>query len=210
MVTRANAALNWLASETPDVAKARTALTQIVTAGHRASDIVTSTRAMFRKEAKHETEVNINDLVLAVMPLARIEARKYFIAVQVQLGDRLPTATGNEVQLQQLVLNLLMNAIDSMHAAPGRRLVRLTTDNGYPGGLHVSIEDTGSGIKPSNIDQIFKPLFTTKPHGMGMGLAICRSIVESHHGRIWVSPAGEGGSVFHFTLPANEQESRHA
>jgi signal transduction histidine kinase len=99
-----------------------------------------------------------------------------------------------------------MNAIDSLRSAPGRRLVRVITENGHPGGLHVSIEDTGSGIRPSDVDQIFKPLFTTKPHGMGMGLAICRSIVESHHGRIWASPAGERGSVFHFTLPANGHE----
>jgi signal transduction histidine kinase len=206
IVTRANAALNWLASETPNLGKARMALTQIVTAGHRAGEIVTSTRAMFKKEAKHETEININDLVSAVMPLARIEARKYHIAVQEQLGDSLPTTTGNDVQLQQLILNLLMNAIESLRSAPGRRLVRVITENGHPGGLHVSIEDTGSGIRPSDVDQIFKPLFTTKPHGMGMGLAICRSIVESHHGRIWASAAGERGSVFHFTLPANGHE----
>ena len=206
IVTRANAALNWLASETPNLGKARMALTQIVTAGHRAGEIVTSTRAMFKKEAKHETEININDLVSAVMPLARIEARKYHIAVQEQLGDSLPTTTGNDVQLQQLILNLLMNAINSLRSAPGRRLVRVITENGHPGGLHVSIEDTGSGIRPSDVDQIFKPLFTTKPHGMGMGLAICRSIVKSHHGRIWASAAGERGSVFHFTLPANGHE----
>jgi len=197
---------HWLASETPDLGKARTALTQIVTAGHRAGDIGVSTRAMFRKETKHETKVNINDLVLSVMPLARIEAPEYDIAMQEQLGDGLPTTTGNDVQLQQLVLNPLMSAIDSLHSTHGRRLVRVITENGHPGGVHVSIEDTGSGIHPSDVDRIFKPLFTTKAHGMGMGLAICRSIVESHHGRIWASPAAGRGSIFHFTLPANGHE----
>ena len=206
IVTRANAALNWLALEAPDIGKARTALKQIVTAGHRASDIITGIRAMFKKEPDHKTDFNVNDLISTVMPLARVEARKYRVTIQEQLSDHLPVTTGNEVQVQQLVLNLLINAIDSMHATPGRRLMRITSENGQPG-VHVSIEDTGIGIQSTDVDQIFKPMFTTKPSGMGMGLAICRTIVESHNGRIWVSPAAKRGSVFHFTLPTNGQEA---
>ena len=206
IVTRANAALNWLASETPNLGKARMALTQIVTAGHRAGEIVTSTRAMFKKEAKHKTEVNINDLVSAVMPLARIEARKYHIAVQEQLGDSLPTTTGNDVQLQQLILNLLMNAIDSLRSAPGRRLVRVITENGHPGGLHVSIEDTEA--ESAHQTSIKSSSLCLRPSHMARewGSPSATQSLKSHHGRIWASPAGERGSVFHFTLPANGHE----
>jgi signal transduction histidine kinase len=148
--------------------------------------------------------------------LAGLEAGRAFYLqnitcdLQLRYRDRKSTLPicirGHTAALEQLVLNLLMNAIDSLHSTHGRRLIRVITENGHPGGVHVSIEDTGSGIHPSDVDRIFKPLFTTKSHGMGMGLAICRSIVEAHHGRIWVSPAAGRGSIFHFTLPANGHE----
>ncbi len=114
--------------------------------------------------------------------------------------DQLPPVLGNRVQLQQVILNLVMNAIDAMRSVQARVLSVKTTLNGRDG-VHVSIADTGIGIDPSNLDQIFKPLFTTKEHGMGMGLSICRSIVESHNGRIWVSADQERGSIFHLVLP---------
>jgi len=207
IVTRANAALRWLAAETPDIEKARSALLQIVTAGHRASDIITSVRAMFKGEADHRTAVDINKLILAVLTLVEVELRKHQVQVQTQLGD-LPTVTGNPIQLQQVVLNLVMNAIEAMHSAlPGSRMLRVQSELTKSNEVYVSIEDNGTGITPSDRERIFKPLFTTKLRGMGMGLSICHSIIEGHDGRLWVSAAEKGGSIFQFVLPANDPES---
>jgi signal transduction histidine kinase len=120
-----------------------------------------------------------------------------------------PTIQGNPVQLQQVIMNLMMNAIESMHAADPRQL-RITSRLSKPGLLCVSIEDTGSGIDPSKFDQIFQPLFTTKTRGMGIGLSICRSVIERHGGRIWVSPAPTRGSIFQFELPVAAHAERLA
>jgi signal transduction histidine kinase len=113
----------------------------------------------------------------------------------------LPSVRGNEVQLQQVILNLITNAIESMQSVE-HRVLRVRSESDGSDEVHISIGDTGSGIDQSNIDSIFKPMFTTKATGMGMGLAICRSIIESHGGRIWISPGIERGTVFHFTIPA--------
>jgi signal transduction histidine kinase len=207
IVTRANAALRWLAAERPDIEKARSALSQIVSAGHRASDIIASVRAMFKREADHRTEVDINKLIVAVLALVDVELRRHHVQVQTQLGD-LPTVTGNPIQLQQVVLNLVMNAIEAMHSAqPGSRVLRVQSQLTKSNEVHVSIEDSGTGIAPSDLERIFKPLFTTKLRGMGMGLSICHSIIEGHDGRLWVSAAPASGSIFQFVLPANGQES---
>jgi signal transduction histidine kinase len=109
---------------------------------------------------------------------------------------------GDKVQLQQVVLNLIMNSVEAMQSVE-TRVLKIRTDQTKPGILCVSIEDTGTGIDPSNVDRVFKPLFTTKESGMGMGLSICRSIIESHGGRIWVTPGDKGGSIFQFELPTN-------
>ena len=127
--------------------------------------------------------------------------------VQTQLND-LPTVTGNPIQLQQVVLNLVMNAIEAMHSAqPGSRVLRVQSQLTKSNEVHVSIEDSGPGIAPSDRERIFKPLCTTKLRGMGMGLSICHSIIEGHDGRLWVSAAPANGSIFQFVLPANSQES---
>src|SRR5215510_1077386 len=207
IVTRANAALRWLAAEKPDIEKARSALLQIVSAGHRASDIISSVRAIFKGEANHRTAVDINKLILAVLTLVDVELRKHQVQVQTQLGD-LPTVTGHPIQLQTVVLNLVMNAIEAMHSAqPGSRMLRVQSQLTKSNEVHVSIEDSGTGIAPSDLERIFKPLFTTKLRGMGMGLSICHSIIEGHDGRLWASAAPASGSIFQFVLPANGQES---
>ena len=201
IVTKANAALRWLAVDKPDLEKARAALTQIVSAGHRASSIITSVRTMLRKDAQVKSPVDINKLIWTVLGLVWIDLRKHEIELDTKLNEQLPSVHGNEVQLQQVILNLVTNAIESMHSAE-QRVLRVRSEWGGPDGVHVSIEDTGTGIDHSNLDSIFKPMFTTKAAGMGMGLAICRSIIESHGGRIWISHGSEKGSVFHFSLPA--------
>jgi C4-dicarboxylate-specific signal transduction histidine kinase len=202
IVARAVAARRWLATERPDMDKVRTALDQIETAGHRASDIITSVKSMFQRDTQDRLSIDINGLIWTVLELVNIDLRKEQISLKTELGDQLPPVLGNRIQLQQVILNLVMNAIDAMRSVPDRVLTVKTTLNGRDG-VHVSIADTGIGIEPSTLDQIFKPLFTTKEHGMGMGLSICRSIVGSHNGRIWVSAGPERGSIFQLVLPTN-------
>ena len=200
IVTRASAARRWLAAERLDLDKARAALDQIEAAGHRASDIVKNLRSMFRKDTADKSAVDINKLIWTVLGLVYIDLRKYEIEVESRLDDQIPPVLGNQVQLQQVILNLIMNAIDSMRSVEPRVLSLRSKLNGSDS-LHVSIEDTGIGIDPANLDQIFKPLFTTKDHGMGMGLAICHSIIEAHDGRIWATAGSKSGTIFHFELP---------
>src|SRR5262245_33705702 len=200
IVARVGAARRWLAAERPDLDKVRAALDQIEAAGHRASDIITNVKSMYKRDTQGRSEVDINKLVWAVMDLVYIDLRKHHIELKSELSD-LPPILGNRVQLQQVILNLVMNAIDAMRPVQERVLSVSTTFDGD--GVHVWIADTGVGIGPSDIDRIFEPLFTTKEHGMGMGLSICRSIIESHGGRIWVSAGQERGSIFRLVLPAN-------
>jgi signal transduction histidine kinase len=202
---RANAALRWLTAETPDIDKVRVALTQIMEAGHRAADVVTSIRAMFRKDTTERTSIDINDLILTVLTIIRADLQRRGVELQTELDGKLPLIMGDKVQLQQVLLNLVLNAIDAMQQVQ-LRVLTVRSEKSKPNTLHVSINDTGTGVDPSNIDRIFKPLFTTKASGMGMGLSICRSIIESHGGRIWVSPGANGGSSFEFELPTKSAE----
>jgi signal transduction histidine kinase len=202
IVARAGAARRWLAGERPDLEKVRTALDQIESAGHRASDIIANVRSMFQRDTQERASIDINGLIWTVLGLVNIDLRKQQIELKMELDDQLPAVLGNRVQLQQVVLNLIMNAIDAMRSVPQRVLSIKTALNGREG-VHLSIADTGIGIVPSDVEQVFKPLFTTKKHGMGMGLSICRSTIESHNGRIWVSAGHERGSVFHVILPTN-------
>jgi signal transduction histidine kinase len=202
IVAKAGAARRWLATERPDLDKVRTALDQIMSAGHRASDIIANVRSMFQRDTQDRASIDINRLIWTVLGLVNIDLRKQQIDLKMELDDQLPAVLGNRVQLQQVVLNLIMNAIDAMRSVPERVLSVKTALNGRDG-VHVSIADTGTGIAPSDVEQVFKPLFTTKKHGMGMGLAICHSIIESHNGRISVSAGHERGCVFHVILPTN-------
>ena len=201
MVMSAGAALQWLRANTPNLGEARAALEQIVSDGVRAGDIITSIRTMFRSDAQGKVPVDLNKLIGTVLKLLRIDLQKHKIEVITQLDRQIPAVEGNPVQLQQVILNLAMNAIESMHTVQPR-VLRMTSGVGKSGMVHMSVEDTGAGIDPANVSRIFDPLFTTKARGMGMGLAICRSIIESHDGRIWVSAGAERGSVFQFELPA--------
>ena len=134
--------------------------------------------------------------------MVRIDLQRNQIIVQTTLDEKLPLISGDRIQLQQVVLNLIMNAIEAMNSVELREL-RLRSERGKHDTVHISIEDTGTGIDTSNLDSVFKPLFTTKARGMGIGLSICRSIIESHNGRIWASPAANKGSIFQFELPIN-------
>jgi signal transduction histidine kinase len=199
----AGAALNWLKAKTPNLEEARDALIRVVSDSHRAGHIITSLRALFRKDTEQKGSVEINKVILTVLELVRIELEKYDIAVHTQFDDGLPPMTGSEVQLQQVVLNLVMNAKEAVQSAPLPRELRVESERTADGGVQVSVEDSGAGISPSDLPRIFQPMFTTKPNGMGMGLAICRSIVEAHDGRIWAEARAGAGSAFRFSLPAD-------
>jgi signal transduction histidine kinase len=200
ITTRASAALRWLAAETPDIEKARAALTQIVEAGHRAADVIMSIRAMFKKNTNEKTPTNINSLILTVLAIVRVEMQRKGVELRTQLDGDLPFINGDKVQLQQVLLNLVVNAADAMQPVQ-RRVLTVLSEKSKADMVRISINDTGIGVDPSNVDRIFKPLFTTKASGMGMGLSICRSIIESHGGRIWVSPGRDCGSTFAIELP---------
>ena len=202
ITTLGSAALRWLSADPPNVDRARASLTQIVDAGHRASDIVTSVRAMFTRDAPKTGPIDINDLIRKVLAIVRVDLQKNGVDVQTQLDDQLPPIEGDKVQLQQVVLNLVMNAIEAMHSAHPR-VLKIQSGQIGPGTIRVSIEDSGTGIDRTKVDDIFKPLFTTKARGMGMGLSICKSIIESHHGRILISPGTNRGSIFCFELSIN-------
>ena len=200
MVTGVNAALRWLSRENPDIDRARNALDLAATAGHRAGDIIVNVRAMFKSDTQEKIPTDVNKLIRTVSALVYTDLRKHGIEYQESLGEQPPRVMGNEVQLQQVILNLMMNAIEAMKSAD-HRVLSIKSESAEHDSVRVSIEDTGSGIDPSNRDRIFKPLFTTKANGMGMGLAVCRSIIESHNGKIWASAGASRGAIFQFELP---------
>jgi len=210
MITNADAGLRWLDRTTPDLDEAKAAFKQIVHAGHRAGAVIDGIRAMFKKDARNRTSLDINELIREALALAGDELRKHRVSVQAEPDDQLPRVKGDRVQVQQVLLNLITNAIDSMAAKDGARVLRVRSEIHDGGGVIVSVADTGTGIGPQELERIFNPLFTTKSGGMGMGLSICRSIIEAHDGRLWVAPNKPEGAVFQFVLAADGAASAGA
>ncbi len=201
IVANGNAATRFLAFETPNLDAARTAVNSIVADGHRASQVIESIRAMFKTIDQERAPLDINKLVQDVLTL--MEVRAHEVLVQTELNAKPPDVIGSRVQLQQVILNLIVNALDAMNSVTHRpKVLRLRSVTHNPDGVLLSVEDSGIGIDPNNVDRIFDAFFTTKSQGMGIGLALCRSIIESHHGRLWVSSSSNRGSVFNVLLPA--------
>jgi signal transduction histidine kinase len=202
MVANANAGLRWLTNKTPDLDRARAALQRIVSDGHRAGAVIASIRAMFRKDVRESAPVDLNDLIEDVLGHVRGELQIKGILVQIGLTKPLPLVLGHGGELQQVVLNLVRNAADAMALVSGRiRVLRVKSAIHDPAGVLVSVEDSGTGIDLKDIDRIFEAFFTTKTQGMGMGLSICRTIIEAHGGRLWASSDIDHGSVFNVQLP---------
>jgi len=207
MVTSANAALRWLAKETPDLDETRKAMKNVVSDGHRASEIIGSIRAMFKQDSQVEAAVDLNNVIQDVLRLVQGELKTQGILVQSVLTRPLPLVLGNKGQLQQVILNLVRNAADAMDSVSRRaRVLTIKTAIHDPDSVLLSVEDSGAGIAPEDIDRIFESFFTTKSQGMGMGLSICRSIIEAHDGRLWASSSVDHGSVFNIVLPAPRPE----
>jgi PAS domain S-box-containing protein len=200
-----SAALRWLAREDPDLDEARRALRRIVEDSHRAHDIIASIREMFRKDGKERIALSVNDLVRDVLALVQGELDGHQIVLQRELSEDLPTILGERVPLQQVFLNLIMNAVEAMSPLTDRTRVLLVKTQMHE--LHdvlITVADCGTGIDPKNMNRIFEGFFTTKPQGMGMGLSICRSIVEAHGGRIWAVPGIPHGTILHVQLPTRD------
>ena len=202
MVTNANAGLLWLDRATPDLDEAKAAFKHIISDGHRASAVIEGIRASFKKGARSKTLLDINELISETIAQVRGELQKHRILVKAAPNKPLPPVSAVPVQVQQVLLNLVTNAIESMALKRGVRVLRVRSEAHESGGVRVSVEDNGVGIQPQNLDRIFSPRFTTKSHGMGMGLSICRSIVEAHGGQLWAVPNEPEGAIFHLTLPA--------
>jgi PAS domain S-box-containing protein len=208
MVTAADAALRWLARSNPDIEETKTLLQRIVRDGHRASEVIKSIRAMFKANPDQRSLVNLNGLIREVLVLARSELRNCCVDVRTELDEKLPTLRADRVQLQQVIFNLITNAIDAMEPVVGRhRLLRIKSERHAADGVLITIEDSGTGIAPENIGRIFESFFTTKSSGMGMGLAICQSIVESHGGTLTASGSEPHGAVFKIVLPVTGEGS---
>jgi C4-dicarboxylate-specific signal transduction histidine kinase len=202
IVANGNAGLRLLTSATPDLEEARAALKCIVNDSHRASEVIGGIRLMYKKDDHAKAPQDINELIREVLTLVRGEVEHQRISVRMELFGKLPQVPGNQVQLRQVFVNLIMNAVDAMSTVVGRpRILRLKTQVHEFNNLLITVEDSGMGIDPKNIDRIFDAFFTTKSHGMGMGLSICRSVIESHDGRLSVSVGRPHGSIFHVLLP---------
>jgi len=201
IMAEAGTALVLLRKEKLDVQEMQSAITAIKDATGRAAEIIASVRAMFKKDSTERRATDINQLISGVLALTRIEAQNRNVQIEMRLSESLPPTGCDPVQVQQVVLNLVMNAIEAMQSAPQRAL-RIVSELTNPGVVHVSVADTGPGVAAADVDRVFAPMYTTKSRGMGMGLSICRSIIESHGGRIWVSAAHPRGAIFHLELPA--------
>jgi signal transduction histidine kinase len=203
IVTNADACLRWLDAQRLDLEEARQAATRIVRNGHRAADIVKSIRALTRKLPSEMVLLDINDMIREVIVLVGAEFRRHGVRVETSLRSNLNTVVGDRVQLQQVVLNLMMNGIEAIaDSAREKRQLVIRSTNDESSRVRVAVEDSGPGLDPAQTDRLFEAFFTTKPDGMGMGLAICRSIIDAHGGRLWASPNLPNGAVFQFTLPA--------
>ena len=201
-VINGNACLEWLAANPPNFDEARQAAALLVEDTHRASHILAQVRALTKGSTSEKGPVEINKTILATVALIDAEIQRSEVSVETQLSNHLPIVDGDRVQLQQVILNLILNAIEAMNlVATGPRVLVIGSATSDSKGVLISVQDTGAGFAGKNLDRIFNAFYTTKPNGMGMGLAISRSIVENHCGRIWATPNSPRGAVFQFTLP---------
>ena len=202
-VTNAQAAWRWLEREPPDLEATRQALDRAVREGDRAVDVVGRIRALIRRAPPRKDALQINDAILEVIALTRDEMLKNGVSVQSQLANNLPLIQGDRVQLQQVILNLIVNAVEAMrNISEGSRELQIGTGEEASGRMLVAVRDSGPGLNPGIVGRVFDAFYTTKPGGMGMGLSICRSIVEAHGGRIWASSSAWQGAALEFALPA--------
>jgi signal transduction histidine kinase len=207
MVTAADAGLRFIERPSPNLDKAKEAFKRIAADGHRAGVLVGSIRANFKSGADDRLPIDLNDLIHEALMLGEGELRKHRVIVQAEPNGQVPAVSGNRIQLQQVLLNLILNAIDAMAAKDDPRVLTVKSAPYENDRVMVLVADTGIGVASPDADQLFNPLFTTKADGMGMGLSICRAIIEAHGGRLWFTPNTPHGAVFRFTLHASGSPS---
>jgi len=203
-VMNASTCMRWLKREQPDLEEACEAAGRIIEDGKRAGDIIDRLRSLYKKSPPKREMVDVNDIVREMVLLLRSEANRYAVSVRVDLDIDLPKITADRVQLQQVLMNLMLNAIEAMKDTGG--ILTVTTQLDHDGRVMISVSDTGVGLPAEYTEQIFNAFFTTKPQGSGMGLSITRSIIESHGGRVWATNNSGRGATFHIALPTAAEE----
>jgi len=202
IVSSADAGVRWLAGRAPDIGRAMAALKEIVRVGHHASEIIESIQALTKGGHRARLPVDINDMIRQDLAIVEDRLQTNYIAVQTKLNERLPEVIADRVQLQQVILNLIRNAVEAMSSVPeSSRVLNLKTEIEGSQHILITVQDSGPGIDPKDIERIFERFFTTKAQGMGMGLAICRSIIGAHHGRILAEAEVRHGALFRISLP---------
>jgi signal transduction histidine kinase len=201
IVTNAEAGLRWLAAEAPKVEEARRAVERIIRDAHRASAVIRRTRDLSKKSDLEMLSLDVNNVINEVLLLVQPEAASNRVALRLALASGLPAVHADRVQLQQVIINLVINGIEAMASPPVTTRELVIRSQRYDAGqVLVAVQDHGTGIDPENANQLFTAFFTTKPNGMGMGLSICRSIIEAHGGRVWAVRNIGPGTTFQFTL----------
>jgi C4-dicarboxylate-specific signal transduction histidine kinase len=204
IVTDASAGLRWLAAQPPDLREIRGSFEGIITAGNQAGEVINRIRSLIKKVPAQRAALDVNEAVLETIALTRSEMRQHGVLLKTELANDLARISGDRIQLQQVMLNLIMNAIEAMsETSEGPRELLIRSEADVPDGVMVTVRDWGPGLKPESLNHLFDPFYTTKPAGMGMGLSICRSIVEAHGGRLWATANIPRGAAFQFTLHQN-------
>ncbi len=206
VVTHGHACVEWLSANPPNIDKTRQTINRIIEDGTRAGAVLSRVRALFKKEPPTKDWVDLGDLIHEMTVFLREETMRRHIDMHLEVTSGMRKIWADRVQLQQVILNLMTNALDAMaeSAGAGEMTIVARSDRSS---VHVRVEDTGPGIDPENADKIFNPFFTTKQHGVGLGLAISRSIIEAHEGQLWASPRPRGGTIFEISLPIQSGDS---
>jgi signal transduction histidine kinase len=202
----AHAAIRWLSAEPPHLDEVRRALDRIVRDSGRAESVINRIRALVTRAPQRKDRLHINELILEVVALTRSEAIKNAVSVQMQLADDLNPVEGDRVQLQQVILNLVVNAVEAMSdVSGGTRELVISTERAESAGVLVAVRDSGPGLTPETLTRVFDAFYTTKPSGFGLGLSICRSIIEAHGGRLWAGENVPQGAIFQFIVPGRTE-----
>jgi signal transduction histidine kinase len=202
ITANAEACLHWLANKNPNLDEARLAAERIIGSGQRAGDLVRSTLALVQRSSLQMVQLDLNEVIDEMLSIMRADLRRHDVSLRTEFAAGLRPVTGDRVQLEQVITNLVTNAIEAMNPVTDRsRTLRVSTELDGRCQVLIAVVDSGTGLDPAMVDRIFAPLFTTKSKGRGMGLSICRSIVETHGGRLWATPHQPHGTAFRFVLP---------
>jgi two-component system, LuxR family, sensor kinase FixL len=208
VITNGNACLRWLVRDPPDLEEAREAVRRMIRDGSRASDVIARIRTLMRKAEPQKVRLAINDVIGEVIALADSEVRRNRVLLKADLAAGLPPVLVDRIQLQQVLLNLLLNSMEAMRAVTDRaRELIIRSQKEETAAIRIAVQDAGAGIEPQHLERIFTAFFTTKPEGLGMGLAISRSIIEAHGGRLWATPNAGPGVTVQFTLPTSDEDA---